>query len=48
MTYFECSECGQMADLSEFERSHLRQECPVCERETDWVTAFEAPGGDPF
>lgn len=48
MTYFECADCGQLADLSVFDRSRLRQECPVCERETLWETAFEAKGGASF
>lgn len=48
MTYFECTECGQMAELSVFDRSLLRQECPVCERETVWESAFEVEGGAPF
>lgn len=48
MTYFECSECGQMASLNEMSRSRLRQECPVCEEETVWETAFEADEGVSF
>jgi phage FluMu protein Com len=48
MTYFECTECGQMGDLARMERSELRQRCPVCEEETLWETAFEAEEGTPF
>ncbi|MFB6206775.1 MAG: hypothetical protein ABEJ05_09660 [Haloglomus sp.] len=42
MPYFECEECGQMADLQRFEQSRIRQPCPVCEESTVWTTAFEA------
>lgn len=45
MTYFECAECGQLADFTELSRSRLRRRCPVCEDETVWETAFEADEG---
>lgn len=45
MTYFECTDCGQMADVNELARSELVQPCPVCEEQTVWTTAFEAEGG---
>lgn len=48
MTYFECTECGQMGDFARIERSELRQRCPVCEEETLWETAFETEGGVSF
>lgn len=48
MTYFECVQCGQLADLSVFDHTRLRQDCPVCEQETDWETAFEGDGGESF
>lgn len=48
MTYFECAECGQMTELSVFERSQLRQTCPVCDEETVWESAFEAEDGVSF
>jgi hypothetical protein len=48
MTYFECTECGQIGDFARMERSELRQRCPVCEEETLWKAAFEAEGGTSF
>lgn len=48
MPYFECEECGGMADLSVFERSQLRQDCPVCEETTVWTAAFESEEGVSF
>jgi hypothetical protein len=48
MTYFECTECGQLGDFARMERSELRQQCPVCEEETVWETAFEAEEGVSF
>lgn len=48
MTYFECTECGQMADVSELERDRLRDHCPVCEELTVWEPAFEAEEGVSF
>jgi predicted nucleic acid-binding Zn-ribbon protein len=48
MTYFECTDCGQMGDFARMERSELRQHCPVCGVETVWETAFEAEEGVSF
>lgn len=44
MPYFECTECGQLADLGRFEESRLRQPCPSCEESTVWEAAFEGDG----
>lgn len=40
MTYYECEECGQLADFADAMGSSLRRECPVCEDRTVWTTAF--------
>lgn len=48
MPYFECEQCGQMADLSTFDRSRLRQDCPVCDETTTWTAAFESEEGISF
>lgn len=48
MTYFECTECGQMGNFTVLDRSTLQQECPVCEETTVWEVAFEADEGVSF
>lgn len=48
MPYFECEECGQMANIGSLELSELRQRCPVCEKQTTWTTAFESESGVSF
>ncbi|SEP13783.1 hypothetical protein SAMN04487948_11626 [Halogranum amylolyticum] len=48
MPYFECTECGQLATIGSFERSELRQHCPVCETQTVWEVAFESDSGVSF
>ena len=48
MPYFECSGCGQMANVDALERSELRQRCPVCEEQTTWTVAFESDSGVSF
>lgn len=44
MTLFECTECGQLARLSQFGRRELHQECPDCGEQTIWTVAFDEPG----
>lgn len=41
MTYFECGECGQLADHVELERRTFHADCPVCEETTLWTIAFD-------
>lgn len=48
MPYFECQECGQLADLRQFDRSQLREYCPACDEQTVWRVAFEADEGVSF
>lgn len=40
MTYFECEDCGQLADFVDVERRAVRRPCPVCEARTLWEVAF--------
>lgn len=44
MTLFECTECGQFARLSRFDRRELTRECPTCGERTTWEVAFDEPG----
>ncbi|MFB6236126.1 MAG: hypothetical protein ABEH81_04350 [Halopenitus sp.] len=48
MPYFECEECGRLANLQRFERSQLREHCPGCEETRTWNAAFEADEGVSF
>lgn len=48
MPYFECTECGQLANVSNLEQSELREHCPVCEQQTTWTVAFEDDAGVSF
>lgn len=48
MPYFECSTCGQLAEIGDLEHSSLRQYCPVCETQTTWSIAFEDESGVTF
>lgn len=48
MPYFECAVCGQLASVSELERTELREYCPGCEAETTWTLAFESDAGVSF
>jgi uncharacterized paraquat-inducible protein A len=48
MPYFECTECGQLANLGTLEHSSLRQHCPVCDEETTWTVAFDSGEGVSF
>lgn len=48
MPYFECTACGQLASVSEHERSELYQHCPACETQTTWRIAFADESGVSF
>lgn len=40
MTYYECEECGQLADFVDAHGSAIRRECPACDHLTVWTMAF--------
>lgn len=40
MTYFECTECGELAHFVHLDRRSFHAACPVCETETLWEIAF--------
>lgn len=40
MTYYECSECGQLARPVDVTGSPLYRPCPRCEDPTLWEPAF--------
>ncbi|WP_227376390.1 hypothetical protein [Haladaptatus halobius] len=44
MTYYECADCGQLADFVYLEDSAVRRRCPVCEEPTAWEIAFADDG----
>lgn len=44
MTYFECEECGSLAELVEFDSRVRWEPCPVCEERTRWSIAFDDRG----
>lgn len=48
MPYFECQGCGDMANLSRFDRRQVRQPCPSCGEETTWRVSFESEEGVSF
>lgn len=48
MPYFECEGCGQLANLTTFDASELREHCPVCGETTTWRVAFESDEGVSF
>jgi hypothetical protein len=40
MTYYECEECGQMADFADAHGSDVHRACPACDQQTVWTLAF--------
>ncbi|QLG61398.1 hypothetical protein [Halorarum salinum] len=48
MPYFECANCGLLADVGTFERTELRQHCPECDEQTTWTVAFDSDRGVSF
>lgn len=40
MTYYECSECGQLDRPIDVTESRLYRPCPRCEERTVWEPAF--------
>lgn len=48
MPYFECTGCGTMANLTEFEATARREYCPTCEERTTWEPVFESEEGISF
>lgn len=48
MPYFECADCGEVVNLTQFDRSAVSDYCPVCEERTVWTVAFDAEEGVSF
>lgn len=42
--YYECTECGQMAEMHGQPGDNFVDRCPVCEETTSWTRAFEGEG----
>lgn len=42
--YYECTDCGQMAELHGKSSDRFVDQCPVCGEATTWEFAFEGEG----
>lgn len=40
MTYYECSDCGQLADFLDASPREIVRPCPACEEPCRWTLAF--------
>lgn len=41
MTYFECTECGELGRFLQLDRREFHATCPRCDAETRWTVAFD-------